>query len=90
MNKASLIKAQADFETSPYITELKLARNVAFIMHFNDKVNALQTLLKEQKAMPNLNLTKIQQIMNGLDEVNSLVKTVVSKEMVNEDSVHDA
>jgi hypothetical protein len=82
MNKASLIKAQADFEASPYLTELKLARNVAFIMHFNDKVNALQTALKEQKAMPALNLTKIQNVMNGLDEINSLIKTVLSKDMI--------
>lgn len=76
MNKSNLIKAKADFENSPYVRELNLGYNVAFIMHMNDRVNALTTKLKEQKAMPTLNHNKINEVLAGLDEINSLVKAV--------------
>jgi DNA polymerase II small subunit/DNA polymerase delta subunit B len=76
MNKSSLIKAKADFEASPYLMELKLSRNVAFIMYMNDRVNNLTTKLKEQKAMPTLNHNKINEVLSGLEELNLLVKSV--------------
>jgi hypothetical protein len=77
MNKSTLIKTKAEFENSAYVKELNLQKNVAFAMFFNDKVNNLQNIAKEQKQSPQLNLKKVEDILNGLGELNALVQSVV-------------
>jgi hypothetical protein len=84
MNKSSLIKAKSEFENSPYVQELNLDKSVAFMMHVNDKVSKLQGLLKELKASPTLNIKKVEDVMNGLTDMNALVASVMSKGLLTE------
>lgn len=87
MNKSHLIKAKSEFENSPYVQELNLDKSVAFMMHVNDKVTKLQGVLKELKASPTLNIKKVEDVMNGLTDVNALVAAVMSKKPLDEVAV---
>jgi hypothetical protein len=81
MNKSTLIKAKAEFENSPYIKELNLNKSVAFMMHVNDSIKRMQHTIKEQKSATHVNLKKMDDVMNGLNDLNALVASVMSNDL---------
>lgn len=78
MNKTTIMKVMGEFENSPYITDLKLDRKVAFIMHISDKVQKAKEAVASQKRSPSVRLGDMAAIDKHLVELEALVAGVVS------------
>lgn len=83
MNKMTITKVVGEFENSPYLTNLKLDRKVAFIMHISDKIRAARESVANQKRSPNLRLGDMQSIEKQLNELEALVAGIVSGDKLN-------
>lgn len=84
MNKSTITKVMGEFENSPYVTDLKLDRKVAFIMHISDKIRVARESISSQKRSPNVRLGDMNSVEKQLDELEALVAGVISGNKLHE------